>query len=79
MNELFILHVMDSNPPKDSGQLSINVRFGSGLHDAGHKGVATRRCVFSLCSPSSAGKSVPLNEVSLYLRKEDLEVLLNGR
>ncbi|MFD1360406.1 hypothetical protein ACFQ4A_01780 [Lentibacillus salinarum] len=39
----------------------------SGLHDAGHKGVATGRCELSLCSLISAVKTVPLNEVSLYL------------
>ncbi|HLS08658.1 hypothetical protein [Lentibacillus sp.] len=50
----------------------------SGLHDAGNKGVATRRCEFSLCSFSSVhGKSTPLNEVSLYFLFTDTGTYLN--
>lgn len=35
-------------------------RIRSGLYEAGHKGVATGRCEFSLCSSRSvAGKETP--------------------
>jgi|GEM_PF-2617970 len=60
-------HVKLSKSAKNGGSPPRNVRFCSGLHDAGHKGVATRRCEFSLCSPTLVEKTTPLNEVSLYI------------
>jgi|GEM_PF-4099437 len=56
----FTPHVMVSNPPEYGGKLTLNARFGSGLQEAGHKGVATGRRELSLCSPYSTGIERPV-------------------